>query len=115
MTELSEVRTMADVLSLDGQRARILGVYRTVDVRMARIGAPVQRGHAIVVLADEQPLSLLPIWDDEARRPLDEAEALHGKTVQVVGTVWTSAAEDPSGGASPTGPCIDDVEALELA
>ena len=115
MAELPEVCTIEGVCSLDRQRARVVGVYRTVDARMARIGATVHRGHAIIVLADEHTLSLLPVWDDDARRPLDEAGTLHGRKVQVVGTVWSSAPEDPSGGASPTGPCVDDIEALELA
>ena len=106
------VRTLDDVARLDGQRVRILGQYRRADVRMARFGSPVYRGHVIVALEDERPVALLPVWQDNARRPLDEVQRLHGQTVAVVGTIWAAAPEDPAGGASPIGPCVDDVEAL---
>jgi len=115
MATLPAISTSNDVHSYDGQRVQVIGEYRAADVRMARIGPKVLRGHAIIVLEDESCLAFLPIWDDNARRPADESISMQGKAVRVVGTVWTSAPEDPSGGASPIGPCIDDVEALELA
>ena len=114
MDALPLVSTVDEVRACDGQRVQLVGVYRTADVRMARVGQKVLRGHAIIALEDGHAVALLPIWDDDARRPADESMTMQGKTVRVVGTMWLSAPEDPSGGASPTGPCVDDVEALAL-
>jgi hypothetical protein len=109
------VRGRADVSAHDGELARVFGTYREVDVRMRPEGEPRLVGHVAIELADGKRVSLLPVWDDDARRPEAEVARFRGRAVVVVGTVEERAPEDPDGGASPTGPCVWDVKALSLA
>ena len=109
---LPEVTSLPALQERDGELVRLVGTYTEVDVRMMRRPPPRLDGHVAIVLKDGEHVSLLPVWDDGARRPQAEADALRGKTVTVVGVVYEEAPEHPSGGASPMTPCIDEIKAI---
>jgi len=71
-------------------------------------------GHCRLRLADEATAAvlILPMWADEARRPVDEVARYEGRSVEIVGTAVLRAPPAPDGRASVVGPCLIEVEAV---
>jgi hypothetical protein len=112
---LPEVRARAGLEQHDFDEVRLVGRYTEVDVRMKATPPPRHDGHVAIVLSDGAYVSLWPVWHAEARRPRAEIEHLRGHLVVVVGEAHARAPEEPHGGASPLGPCVDDVKAIAIS
>ena len=96
----------------DGKLVRIVGKYIERDVRMKPIGTPRYVGHVSIALADDVRVSLFPVWQREAHRPQAEIHRFKDKEVEVIGIFHHHSPPDPSGGASPLGPCLTEIKAL---
>jgi hypothetical protein len=112
---LPRVTSIDELAARDGAEVRLVGTYVERDVRMKQAPPAVHHGHVAIQLADGKLVSLLPPWDDDARRPVAEVERFAGRQVEVVGTASRRGVADPDGGASLMGPTIDEVRALRLA
>ncbi len=111
---LPALRSIEDLRALDGQRVRAVGTWEQYDPRKLPRGAPLYMGHCRLRLADEATAAVLvlPMWADEARRPMDEVALYEGRSVEIVGTAVLRAPSAPDGRASVVGPCLIEVEAI---
>jgi hypothetical protein len=111
---LPECATYADVERLDGKPAAVVGVYEQVDVRARPRPPAVFDGHAAVRLRDGHLVCVEPVWSPRAVRSEDEVARAEGRSVYVVGVVHLRSPEPPEPAASVIGPCVSDVERVDV-
>jgi hypothetical protein len=104
----------AEVELLDGQVVTLVGTYRQVDVRARPRPPAVFAGHAAVRLADGHDVLIEPTWSDRARRSPQEISRADGRRVAVTGVVRSRCPEPDEPAASIVGPCVCDVERVEV-
>ena len=110
-----ECTTYADLQRLDGTRAAVVGAYEQVDVRARQRPPAAFDGHAAVRLADGHLVLIEPTWSPRAIRSDEEVARAEGKRVSVVGIVHLRGPEPPEPAAAIVGPCVSDVERVDVA
>ena len=111
---LPQCATYADVERLDGQPAAVVGTYEQVDVRAGPRPPAVFDGHAAVRLRDGHLVLIEPVWSARAVRSDDEVARAAGRAVTVTGVVHLRSPEPPEPAASIVGPCVSDVERVDV-
>jgi hypothetical protein len=115
MAELPLCETLPDIQTFSGQRARVVGTYRQVDMRMRQKPPPRYVGHAAVELSDGTRVLLEPGWSQAAIRSAEERALYDGKRVEVTGVIHQRSPSPPEPAAHVVNPTVSPVETVQLA
>ena len=98
----------------EGKQVRVIGKYTQIDARQRPVPPPVYRGIVAIVLADDMPVYLRPMWHSSAIRPAEEIARYDNKQVVVVGKMVPEAPESPEATAMLVGPCMLTIDSIEF-
>jgi len=96
------------------KQVRVIGKYTQIDARQRPSPPPQYKGIVAIILADDTPVFLQPMWHPDAIRPAEEIARYDNKKVVVVGKMVPKTPKSPEPQAMIIAPCMIKIDSIEL-